>query len=266
MTYGPRMILHSALRSVTMVAALLLATFPMHASAESSLKIVTASSPPMNYLENGEVVGFATRLVREGLSRMGYAADIEILPWKRAVFMTQEGMADAIYYAVKNPQREAFLVFPEEPLINESTVMIKRLGEIVKVSPDRYDHRGYRLGVGRGFYYGPKLRRFLERARFAKVEEVADARMNFNKLLDNRIDLALADLNLARHLLTDAKYRGKIEIVARPDGVPVVFDSVDSYLAFSKSQDAERLAQAFSEALRSMKADGSYQRIVAERR
>lgn len=244
---------------VTIVlAVLLLVALPASAL---ELHVVTLYSPPLAYEKNNNVTGIGTEIVREGLKRIGVDVNFTIMPWKRALFMARFGEADAIFYAVKNKEREKWFHYPEEPLVVEATVPMRRAGESVVISPDRFHYRHYRLGIGRGYYYGPKLKRFLDRATFAKVEEATTIESNFNKLIEGRIDVFLADSILAKHFIKKRSARDLVEIVKDADGKPVILDSVDSFLAFSKETVEPDIAVRFSDALKGMKKDGTYDRI-----
>lgn len=227
-----------------------------------TLKVVTLYSPPLSYEERGNVVGFAAELVREGVRRIGHEADITIMPWKRALFMTRFGEADAIFYAVKTKEREQWFYYPEEFLVVETTVILQRANENLNITPDKRNFPNVRLGVGRGYYYGPKLKDFVENSTFEAVEEANSIETNFAKLLERRIDIFLADFYLARHFINKNASKDVVEIIRKEDGFPLAFDSVKAYLAFSKETMSQDIADAFSKALAGMKQDGTYKRIL----
>lgn len=227
-----------------------------------TLQVVTLYSPPLAYEHKGEVTGIAVDLVREGLRRMGLDANIVIMPWKRAVFMTRFGEADAIFYAVKNAEREKWFFYPEEHLVKETTIMLKRTGTRFGWSETQRSYPRTRLGTGRGYYYGPKLTAFLETTRFGSVEAANTIDINFAKLVEGRIDVFLADLYLARYFIKKRASSNLVEIVSHQDGTPVILDSVDSYLAFSRETTSQAMADGFSDILKEMRADGTYDAIV----
>lgn len=242
-------------------ALLLLSATSVHAE---KLRIVTLYSPPLAYEEGGEVKGFAVDLVMEGLRRIGREADITIMPWKRAVFMTRFGEADAIFYAVKNAEREEWFFYPKESLVVEATVALRRVDTDIVLRPGKTAYDDYRLGIGRGYYYGPKLKQFLASSSFAKVEEATSFELNFSKLIEKRIDVFLADYNLARYFIGKKAAKNLVEVVTDEDGKPIFLDSVDSYLAFSRETMTQETAQRFSQALHEMKIDGTYDHIIRQ--
>lgn len=230
------------------------------------LFIATLYAPPIGYIENGKTTGYGVDLVKEALKRAGHKATVAIVPWKRGLMMTRTGEIDGLFYTVRNDEREKWFHFPDEYLIMETTVMVKRIDDNIDISPDHFNYSGLSLGIGRGYYYGPKLKAFLEQARFLKIEEANTIDLNLKKLLEGRIDMFLADAVSIAHFLKDGSKSDMAEVVADAQGEPIVFDSVKSYLAFSRKTTTRNEVRRFSEALRLMKEDGTYNRIINEYR
>ncbi len=234
--------------------------FAMPVQAEK-LQVVTLYSPPAVIEKEGMVTGFATEIVQEALRRMDIEFHITVMPWKRALFMTRYGKADAIFYAVKNAEREEWFYYPDEPLVRETTILVKRSSDTISVTTDNLDYRKYRLGVGRGYHYGPQVDIFLRKSSFGSVEEATSINLNFKKLLEDRIDFFLADLNIIRYYMKTIPRKG-VDLVTDTKGNPVILDSVDSYLAFSKETVKPDMVKRFSSVLKEMKTDGSYDKIL----
>jgi len=224
-------------------------------------RIVTLSSPPLAFEEKGQVAGLATEVVREAFRRMGHSVSIVVMPWKRALHAVRFGEADAVFYAIHNSEREAWLYYPDEPLVVETTVMVRRAGSHVTLALDEFDYEAYVLGVGRGYYYGPMIGAFLEKARFAKIEEATTVGSNFRKLETGRLDVFLADLLLVQYYMNQNDAGEGVEIVRDEQGNPVVLDAARAFLAFSKATTAPKLAIEFSRILKEIKEDGTYARI-----
>lgn len=241
---------------------LLFILLPAATAYGQTLRVVTLYSPPIAYETGKEVTGIGVDLVREGLARMGHEAEISIMPWKRAVFMARFGEADAIFYLVKNEERQQWFHYPEEHLVNETTVLLKRAGEILDISLKPKKYPNIRLGIGRGYYYGPKLKKFLKNSTFESVEEATTIETNFVKLLEKRIDMFLADQLLADHFIKKRASQNLVTTITNKDGSPFVLDSVKSYLAFSKETMSQEMAATFSDVLKEMRKDGTYEDIV----
>lgn len=227
-----------------------------------NLFIATLYAPPIAYVADGETRGYGVEIVEEALQRSGFSAKVTIVPWKRGLLMTRNGEQDGLFYTVRNDEREKWFFFPDEFLIMETTVMVKRAGEVLNISPDNHDYPELSLGIGRGYFYGPKLKNFLNQSVFLKVEEANTLDLNFKKLLQGRIDMFLADSISAEHFLQANNNHELAEIVTDAAGRPVPFDSVKSYLAFSRKTMTHNEVRRFSDALSRMKDDGTYDRII----
>jgi len=69
--------------------ALLLALLCAFARAEE-LRVVTEEFPPLQYSENGKLVGPAAEVVEATLAAAGIQAEIKVLPWARALKMAHD--------------------------------------------------------------------------------------------------------------------------------------------------------------------------------
>ncbi|WP_147819265.1 substrate-binding periplasmic protein [Salidesulfovibrio onnuriiensis] len=245
-------------------AMLLVAILCLPASAgERTLKVVSFESPPYAFTDRDKIKGMLCDVVREGLSRMGLKVRFELVPWKRAVQMVRFGQADAIFYAVCNDERTTFLYYPHEPLVVESTIALKKKGRKIAVDRDFSNAEKLFLGVGRGFYYGPRLEGLLATRRFRKVEEAPGYAINLRKLLAGRIDILLADRVPSAYFIYQQGMGKDIEPVTDDFGEVIVFDSVKSYLAFSRKTTLPEMALQFGKVLLEMRRDGTYTAIEA---
>ena len=77
-------------------------------STARTLQLVTLQYPPYIYKEGENIKGIAVQIIRESFRRMQQPIRITMLPWSRAIMQIQNGNADAIFTAYKNPERETF--------------------------------------------------------------------------------------------------------------------------------------------------------------
>lgn len=79
------------------------------ASETPTLQVVTENWRPYNYLENGEVKGVSTKIVKEILDKAGFNYDIHVLPWARAYKIAQTKENTLIYTIIRiDPREELF--------------------------------------------------------------------------------------------------------------------------------------------------------------
>ena len=68
-----------------------------------SIAVVTEDWEPYNYLENNEVVGISTTVVRKVLNKAGIGINggIQMYPWARAYKMVKENKNTLIYTIIR---------------------------------------------------------------------------------------------------------------------------------------------------------------------
>lgn len=93
--------------------------------AAEPVKIVTESFPPFNYLEDGEIRGVSTTIVRAAFERAEIPYEIILLPWKRAVRLMEDTPDVFIYTMARNPKREAKYVWVNK-LFNRKVSLFRR--------------------------------------------------------------------------------------------------------------------------------------------
>lgn len=80
---------------------------PNFLCAQSKLNIVTEELPPLNYTENGVIVGSATEIVNKVLKNAEIEFEIGSFPWARAYQMALNNPNTLIYSINRTPERES---------------------------------------------------------------------------------------------------------------------------------------------------------------
>jgi polar amino acid transport system substrate-binding protein len=226
--------------------------FPVGTVPAEQLVFTTSEWPPyvMPVSENGKLSGLNAETVLELCSRLGFEADMQIVPWKRALAYAKEGKADAIFAPRYTKERAEFLYYPSEPLNLEKTVLFARKGSGIKISK-LDDLKGKMVGTVRGYNYGPEFDNCLglERA------ESDNDRQLLKILSKNRVPLIISsDEGTVKYLCKQAGVEAE---------VVYVLNKIPSYIAFSKAK-GERgkvLAERFGKMLRKLKEEGFVQKI-----
>lgn len=196
--------------------------------------------------------GYVAEVAREAFARSGHEARFRFLPWKRTVEETRAGRFHAYlpeYFAYG--LLDDFVLstpFPGGPLALLTTEDRDIDASILeRLSP-------YRIGVVRGYV---NTREFDE-ADFLNKQAFADDLTSLKMLLRGRVDLAVMDLNVARHLAAGLPGAGeRIKALSPFLGVR------NLYLCFPKSRpDHLELLADFDAGLASMIADGSLESIA----
>jgi len=115
---------------------LLIIFFLIRSSAASAieLEVVTEEWKPYNYLENNEIKGVSTEVVKKVLDKAGIKYSIKIYPWSRAYVMAQNKSDVLIYTIIRIRAREAAFKWIR-PLGKGGTTSLYRLKKNRHINP-----------------------------------------------------------------------------------------------------------------------------------
>lgn len=231
------------------------------AGSDSALVALTEEYPPFNYLDDtGEITGLSTEVVEAIFERLGIEPDIELVPWVRAYQLAQHEKNTMIFTIARTEQRESLFKFVGKiaPVIKRCFYSRVSRSDVVVDSID--DLKNYFIGTVMESAIEQDLISFgFERGKHIRAS--TDHQANLRMLVNDRIDLwAVVDL-------TGAYIAREMGFVPRDTFQPAFcFENSQSsggaYLAFS-NQTPDATVQRFQRALRDLKSDGTFQKIVA---
>jgi polar amino acid transport system substrate-binding protein len=134
--------------AMTILAALSLPLWCAASYAADSLHFVTEPFPPFNYDENGVATGPTVKIVREVCTRIKIECTFEILPWRRAIMLAEQGKANGIFAIINTPDRAKIFYF--------STPIVETAYSLYAMDASKFAYRtdgdlaGHTIGV-----YGP---------------------------------------------------------------------------------------------------------------
>ncbi|WP_428605336.1 substrate-binding periplasmic protein [Sedimenticola sp.] len=82
---------------------------PMSATTHTALDqlhLLTEDLPPLNYRDNGKLMGLSVEIIRKIKQRLGMTQAIEVMPWSRAYKLTLEMPNMALFSTVRSEKRE----------------------------------------------------------------------------------------------------------------------------------------------------------------
>lgn len=240
------------------LCVLLCALGLVSASQAAALRLLTGNYPPYEYLEDGQVKGLSVELLEEAFRRCHRDITIEILPWARALAEAQAGRADAVFSALKTPEREAALAFSREPLVTLNSSLFARRDKTIRYRGELSELSGYTIGILNGTSSGAAFDGAVRSRLLSHVDSANDTETNIRKLLAGRIDLMASDRYVAIYYLRKNGQAGQEQLV---ELAPPLQRSL-GYLAFSRKPQLAGVREEVDAALAAMKKDGTYQRIV----
>lgn len=84
------------------VIGVLLAVAALQAAA-APMRFVTESFPPYTFAIDGRAAGPMVDVLQAACVKLAWSCSIEVLPWRRALFMAQRGEVDGIFTVVDSP-------------------------------------------------------------------------------------------------------------------------------------------------------------------
>ncbi|MGE4298795.1 MAG: substrate-binding periplasmic protein [Desulfovibrionaceae bacterium] len=235
---------------MALAACLVLGAGPHALAGDGGLHIMTSYYPPYNYTENGDVQGMAVDVVREIMHRLGVAARIDIKPW-RVAYQSTQFLSGHAFFSVPRTRANDILFRWVGPLVESDIALFARRSDRITVR-SLGGAAKYRIGA---MVDSPE-EGMLRENRMPHFELDSDPRHNLLKLLDGDIDLWMADrrgaLDTVRMAGLDAVMLAEVLAVGRSR----------LYIAFSLATPEETVL-AWQGALDAMKADGSYEAVVA---
>lgn len=162
------------------------------------LNIVTFIERPLIYQKSGEPVGVVVDVVKELFRQADIEYKLRLMPPKRALLTTAETDSYCVFPVERSQEREAQFQWVSPVLISrhglfshpEKPIKLKTLE----------DAKNYKLGS----YLGSGVGEYLENAGF-NVEYSGRNELNARKLLKNRIDLWVSDIESAKFLINDER-------------------------------------------------------------
>lgn len=217
--------------------------------AAEQLTILTENLPPLNYLDNGTLVGSSVEIVQEIQKRIGSPEPIQVYPWARAYKMALEEK-NVVLFGMTYTQDRSKLFKWVGPLATKRDILLARKDAPTSITSLEDAKKVERIGTLRDDVRG----KMLEKLGFTNLEPVSDEQKNAQKLALGRIDL---------WAYKKPGFRTVCELAeVDPDLFVEVAHLKKSELkiAFSKKTSDEIVAR-WQEAFDEMVADGTVQKI-----
>ena len=179
---------------------ILLAYFTLLSSSISAaqLQVVTEHREPLNFVnDKGEIVGDATRVVKQILEHAAVDYELNIYPWARA-YRKAKTEPNTLIYAIRRTNEREKEFHWVCPIIPSEREFIYRLSSRQDVQLVYFeDAKFYSLGVVRDDFTHEKL----VTHGFKHLDVNNDSLANLKKLLKGRVDLIVqSDSTITRHL------------------------------------------------------------------
>lgn len=233
------------------VMFVLLAT-PLHA-AEPVTMMTNAWTPYVD--EKLPAQGLAVELASHIFARAGYQADNTVERWPRALEGVRIGLYDVLGATWYDDDREADFLFSQPYMLNELIVVKRRDRQGKHFSLGDLDQA--RIGLLQDYAYGVDFSD-IPQSTLVYENHIIQNLMN---LLNNKVDYVIGDRRVIALQLQEylAGRRHELEVLN------ISLPPRSLHVAASRSNPRHQaIIKAFNTALKEVKRDGSYQKIVAK--
>ncbi len=215
----------------------------------AELTILTENLPPLNYVDNGVLVGPSVEIVREIQRRVGSEEEIQVYPWARAYKMALEDENIILFGMTYTKVRHDKFKWVG-PLATKRDILVAQKGSGIKIKDLEDAKKVKRIGTLRDDTRG----RLLQSQGFTNLEPVSDEQFNAKKLAMGRIDLWAYKIPGLRTVcdLADVDHTAFEEVYHLRE--------IDLMIAFSK-KTSDAIVQKWKTAFDEMVADGTIKNI-----
>jgi polar amino acid transport system substrate-binding protein len=189
--------------------------------------------------------GLSAAVATTVAARIGYAVDVDYLPWKRAM-QAGSGPGFAGYFPAYQTAERARQCYFSAP-IGRSTI-----GLAVRAAQPLHwrtldDLAGDKLGVVLGYSNGEKIDAMVRQGKLS-VDHSASDTVNLRKLLAGRVNAVVIDRAVLRYLLaSDPDLKARRGQLAFEDRV---LAELSLHVCFQRTAPGQKLQQSFDAALR----------------
>lgn len=227
--------------------------------ARETISIATGEYIPWAS-QKGPHNGFIGHIITEAFRRQGIDVTFEYYLWARSYEQARQGLHNAASYWICSEERQRDF-FCSDPVAEEDIVFFHQKTTPLDDWNSLDDLRLYSIGATIGYTYTKEFWAAAE-SGMLRVSTVPEDEQNFNMLALNRIDLCLmgpvAGLTLLRQKFPKA-IRESITYNPKP------LATTRLSLLFPKvHKDSVRLMLMFNEGLKQIRAEGIYDRYMAD--
>ena len=220
----------------------------------TTLTIVSESWPPYVYEEQGQMKGADYDITQHVLSKLGYTTQWHLMPWRRALYDTANGHADAVLDISPTLERQEQYIYPSEPLSRSESVLFYN-----KLHPHPFstlqDLSGLNIGVSAGYRYGNPA--FIAADNFNRVPASSNE-TSMQMLMRGRVDMVIMNKRVGQFVINELGFQEQIaHHTTVVSGGPL-------FLAFQRRPDLAELATRFTASLRTFKHSSEYTQILRQ--
>jgi polar amino acid transport system substrate-binding protein len=211
--------------------------------------------------QNLDHYGLALRIITEAFAREGVKVEYSFFPWDQAMNKAQTREVDGSAAWFRSPEREKKFYISDPVLMSGYVFFYLKNKNFDWKTMD--DLKKYKIGATKGYDYGKSFQE-AEKQGIIHVERLAKDEMNFDNLLNGKIDIFPEDMDVGMSMLYNRyPYYKCVEVNTHPKRLR----EDPLHLLLSKSNPKnQKLMKLFNNGLKKLKESGDYDRYVQELR
>ncbi len=211
--------------------------------------------------ENSAHYGLISHLTTEAFALEGITVEYDFFPWTRAFSLVETGEYAGSSGWVKTPEREEVVLFSPSIVMETCDLFFHRQGyDFDWKTVD--DLEGHRIGLMLGFYQVEQFEDLQQEGKPLTVDVGDDEKTNFEKLLLERIDVAIMGRYVGQKVLQENFSPEEIALITSH---PTPWECTGTHVIFNKQNpQAEHLIQSFERGLQQLKDSGHYDQMLTD--
>lgn len=214
--------------------------------------------PPysMGKLSSKPTSGIAVELIEE-IFKNKYDLEMKLYPWKRAILLAKNGLADGLILTLETEKRKKFFVF-SDPLIEDNILIFQKKDKKEITYRSLEDLKGLKIGVILGSAYSNEFQKKVK-SGILNVEAVSNIETNIKKLINDKIDVLLLSQIVSQKIL---KMDPTLKKEIRPLGKPLVSKKFKIAISKRSFLSKEENIAYINKRIKKLKKSGKLKAII----
>lgn len=206
--------------------------------------------------------GPVSQVVTEAFKEVGIDVEYGFFPWKRAFSNAEKGSWDGTIVWNKTAEREKTMLFSEEPVFFDKTVLFHLKSTDLKWDGTKESLKPFKIGVTDGYNWGEILTKGYK-DKSLQVEKTTSDLLNFKKLLKGRTDVFMCSFFVGYDIVSNNFSKAdQLKFTNHPKPL---FEPKGLYFLVGKANPkAKYWLGKFNEGLKKLKEKGRVKEIMGE--
>ena len=222
------------------------------AIAARTYQVIGTTFPFISDFNNGELSGLGIDITREIAARTGLDIEINLYPWKRALFMMKHGKADMLIGPYKSKDRLDYMTFSQYPFYRDELFFFKRADDDFTWHGDYSELRQLSIATVRGWAYSDQ---FKQARPSLEIADIPSTRIAVRMLERGRVRL------FASHQRETEKVLGQLDLTRQVTPLYPSISHKDGFFAYSRQTDIDEFRRLFDAELKRIIEDGRLEKF-----